>query len=148
MPTEQTHAWIEQFQAAQVRCAPGFTATVVPPLPWTTPFSGGYHSGTLYFEPLCLVKTDSQEHREVLARADMPEVYRAVNAVQATAWRINGRVLDVMTEAKARGMNIGKLVGGSKAPKGSTKKDLAKWQSLKWTADKVLALAQSDREEP
>jgi DNA-directed RNA polymerase, mitochondrial len=147
MPTEQTHAWIERFQVAQVRCAPGFTATVVPPLKWTTPSSGGYHSGNLYFEPLYLVKTESNEHREALARANMPEVYRAVNAVQATAWRINGRVLDVMIEAKGRGMNIGKLIGGSKAPKGSTKNERAKWQSLKWTADRVLTLAKTDREE-
>src|SRR6185503_15145716 len=114
-------------QAAQVRCAPGFTATVVPPLPWTTPFSGGYHSGNLYFEPLYLVKTDSPEHREALARAEMPDVYRAVNAIQATAWRINGRVLDVMNEARARGLTIGKFVGGSKAPVNSSEKARAKW---------------------
>lgn len=148
MPTEQTQTWIERFQAKQVRCAPGFTATVVPPQPWTTPFSGGYHSGDLYFEPLCLVKTDSQEHRASLARADMPDVYQAVNAVQATAWRINGRVLDVMNDARAGRLSIGKLVSGSKAPKGSTKHEKAKWHSLKWTADKILALAQEDREEP
>jgi DNA-directed RNA polymerase, mitochondrial len=148
MPTEQTCAWIERFQAQQVRFAPGFTATVIPPQPWTTPFSGGYHSGSLYFEPLSLVKTDSAEHRAMLAQADMPEVYQAVNAVQATAWRINGRVLDVMNEARARGLTIGKLVGGRKAPKTSTKKEQTRWQSLKWTAEKMLALAEADREEP
>jgi DNA-directed RNA polymerase, mitochondrial len=148
MPTEYTQLWIERFQAKQVRFAPGFTATAVPPQSWTTPFSGGYHSGSLYFEPLCLVKTDSMEHRAMLAQADMPEVYQAVNAVQATVWRINGRVLDVMNEARARGLTIGKLVGGSKAPKNSTKKEWTRWQSLKWTADKMLALAQADREEP
>jgi DNA-directed RNA polymerase len=53
-----------------------------------------------------------------------------------------------MNEARARGLTIGKLVGGSKAPKNSTKKEQTRWQSLKWTADKMLALAQADREEP
>jgi DNA-directed RNA polymerase len=39
----------------------------------------------------------------------MPEVYKAVNTVQEVPWRINTRILDLMTQVWEEGGNLGGL---------------------------------------
>ncbi|MEY4758146.1 MAG: hypothetical protein RJA34_3044 [Pseudomonadota bacterium] len=92
------------------KCAvltPGYLPCVVPPKPWTRPTGGGYYSDMLL--PVNLVKTGDDKHQHLLNTVTMPDVYEAVNIVQATAWKINTRVLDVMREAWEGGMAIGTL---------------------------------------
>lgn len=69
---------------------------VIPPRDWTTPFNGGYLINLK--RPIPLVRLREQTVHELYDDLDMPNVYKAVNAIQATAWRINQRVLKVANE--------------------------------------------------
>lgn len=66
---------------------------VIPPKDWTDPYDGGYYLSLK--RPAMFVKDSRSDVQDVYESIDMPEVYKAVNAIQKTAWRINGRVLDV-----------------------------------------------------
>lgn len=66
---------------------------VIPPKPWTSPVNGGYYLNLK--SPIQLVRIPKKECISIYGDVDMPEVYKAVNAIQATAWRINRKVLDV-----------------------------------------------------
>lgn len=66
---------------------------VIPPKPWTSPFDGGYLINLK--KPVQLVRVKSKDCQDIYGEVDMPNVYKAVNAIQSTAWRINQRVLEV-----------------------------------------------------
>lgn len=73
-----------------------FRPMVIPPKPWTTPYDGGYYLD-LKNHPL-LIKESRREVADFYSDVDMPNVYKAVNAIQNTAWRINKKVLDVVSQ--------------------------------------------------
>lgn len=75
---------------------PVFEPMVVQPRDWTTPHDGGYLSTNI--RPLNLVKISSKGYYEELEATDMPVVYAAVNALQRTAWQVNTKVLEVLTQ--------------------------------------------------
>jgi DNA-directed RNA polymerase len=82
---------------------------VIPPKPWNDIFDGGYYMHLK--RPLKFVRTTASELKELYGDLDMPEVYNAVNTIQATAWRINKKVLDVVNEVSSwqvipEGLNI------------------------------------------
>lgn len=111
--TEQAAAW---FEAAHAKCAllqPLHLPMIAPPRPWRTPYSGGYLGDAIRLK---LVKTRSRGHLDELGSVDMPMVYDAVNAVQATPWRINTRVLDVVEALQAQGGNVAGLPRRSDLP--------------------------------
>lgn len=66
---------------------------VIPPRPWTSPFDGGYLINLK--KPIQLVRVKRNDCEAIYGEVDMPNVYKAVNAIQSTAWRINQRVLEV-----------------------------------------------------
>lgn len=72
---------------------------VIPPKPWTTPFDGGYYIKLK--RPALLVKAHAREVTELYSDVDMPNVYKAVNAIQGTKWHINSKVLSVANEVLA-----------------------------------------------
>lgn len=95
---------------------PMFLPTIIKPLAWDSIRSGGYYSTKEVIEPVRLVKklwTRNKEGKAQfirLERASMPTVYRAVNAVQNTGWRINKPPLSVIQEAWYHGgQAIGKM---------------------------------------
>lgn len=69
---------------------------VIPPKPWTTPFDGGYYINLK--KPIQLVRVSASTCHSIYDDVDMPIVYKAVNAIQSTAWRINRRVLEVSNQ--------------------------------------------------
>jgi len=101
---------------------PVFLPALCSPMKWVTPLRGGYYSA---FEELCpirMVKISSSKKAPVRLkelheqRGTMPMVYRAINAVQATPWKINKPVLDVMAHAwRNSGLKIGKMPRRSSA---------------------------------
>lgn len=95
-PTPEVKAWIERAHDKCAIMSPLYMPMVVPPRDWTSPYDGGYLNPNLGW--LKLVKTHNNNYLEDLSHTDMPKVYRAVNAVQSTPWRINKRVYDVMRE--------------------------------------------------
>lgn len=66
---------------------------VIPPKPWTNPFDGGYYINLK--KPLQLVRMSAKDCDALYSDVNMPNVYKAVNAIQDTAWHINNRVLEV-----------------------------------------------------
>jgi DNA-directed RNA polymerase len=72
---------------------------------WSTVHGGGYWTKEL--PELDLVKQKNKLFARELANFDMPKVYRAVNAMQTTAFKINNYILGVMAEAWDRGLSIG-----------------------------------------
>lgn len=66
---------------------------VIPPKPWTNPFDGGYYINLK--KPLQLVRMSAKDCDALYSDVDMSNVYKAVNAIQDTAWHINNRVLEV-----------------------------------------------------
>lgn len=69
---------------------------VIEPKPWTDITGGGYYMQVK--RPLKFVRSRTKDIRQVYAQVDMPNVYKAVNAIQSTAWTINTPVLDIMQD--------------------------------------------------
>jgi DNA-directed RNA polymerase, mitochondrial len=103
-PTAKLTDWFERMHGRCELLNPIHLPMVVPPKPWTTPFSGGYLGGRAW-----LVKGASRPFLEDLAAVDMPLVYKALNDVQSTAWRINRPLLEVMRQVWQAGSELGKL---------------------------------------
>lgn len=93
--TEETMKWLATENARLAPLAPVYMPTLIPPRPWTTPTSGGYWTGRV--RGLRLIKTSNRAYLSDLESVEMPIVFKALNAMQETAWSINRRVLDVMT---------------------------------------------------
>jgi len=108
---KNTHRVIDMTDDVKARLAerherlaievPGNKPMLCPPRPWTNPVTGGYLSPDL--KTTILRGTSFRKVTEGLVdelfSTDMPEVYAAVNAVQATAWRINKPLFEVMQAA-------------------------------------------------
>lgn len=105
-----TQAAVEWLSQAHARCEmlqPAYHPMVVKPRPWNGVFGGGYLDTQAF--GVRLIKTHSPAYLEEVDNADMPLVYRAINALQETAWRINTDVMAVMREVWDAGGHLGKL---------------------------------------
>lgn len=96
--------WLERQHARCELLNPIHMPMVCEPVPWTSPFSGGYLTNRTP-----LVKSGDKEYLSELNDADMPAVYDALNAIQSTRWRINKDVLAVAKQVWDAGSNIGGL---------------------------------------
>ena len=68
----------------------------LPPLPWTTIDDGGYYINLKRKVPF--IKKISKSDLKKYADIDMPQVYKAVNTIQNTAWIVNREVYAVASE--------------------------------------------------
>jgi len=115
-PTDATMKFMnETVDTAGIRF-PVFLPSYCVPKRWAHPMNGGYYSSFEELKPVRMVKLPANprgtEHLKRLyeARDKMPLVYRAINAVQATPWKINKPVLAVLQQAwNAGGLKIGKM---------------------------------------
>lgn len=105
--TPKIMEWLEKAHESASMFLPVWLPMIVPPLPWTTPRDGGYLTDIGGRSDL--VRTRNRAFKAELANADMPEVYRALNLIQGTAWKVNKPVLEVMQQAWAMGGLIGGL---------------------------------------
>lgn len=96
----------EQFTAL---LDPAYLPCVVPPRPWSSVFEGAYWTGILDNRSLRFVKTRNEKYLYDLSAVNMPLVYKAVNAIQATAWKINRKVFDVLGDVWDRQLEISGL---------------------------------------
>jgi DNA-directed RNA polymerase len=89
--TPEITSWLQEKHDELELLRPFFQPMIVPPCPWTTTMDGGYRTMTTPF-----VKGYSvDELHDLNTKHDLSTVYKAVNAVQNTAWKINKRVLDI-----------------------------------------------------
>lgn len=110
-----TLKWVEDRSMSDQFLTPNLMPCVIPPKPWTNPFSGGYHSRVL--RPFTMVKTRNRNYLNELVSTSMPSVYAAINAVQATPWRINARVLAVYQAVWDMEVEVEGVVSGREIPK-------------------------------
>jgi DNA-directed RNA polymerase len=111
MPEADT---IQQLDVRHNRCSlhsPHYLPMVVEPKPWTTPYNGGYLETRAMRLRLIHSRRVNKNYLSELAQEPMPMVYGAINALQATPWRINRAVLTVMRDVWDQGGNLGGLPG-------------------------------------
>lgn len=86
---------------------------VCPPRPWTNTKDGGYHTPYANSPRLIRFKAHQEnQRRAALDEYDALDIQRQLNAInflQDTAYRVNTRVLDVVTEAWRMDQGIGGL---------------------------------------
>src|SRR5579883_3314481 len=104
--TEAAETWIgEQTPAALDLFNPIFVPMSVEPRPWTSLSEGGYLT-----IPMTLYKRQTgQKAQQRLQKADMSQVYAAVNAMQNTPYRHNQAVCRFQQEAWAAGLPFFKV---------------------------------------
>lgn len=88
--------WAEKIRSRSYILAgihPRYQPCVVQPKPWTGTHGGGYWAKGR--KPCTFIRVPSKRALKRYRDVHMPEVYKAVNLAQNTAWRINNRVLDV-----------------------------------------------------
>lgn len=112
IPTPETMAWVEDCHTFCEALNPVFMPCIIPPKPWVHPLEGGYH--TEVFGPTGFVKRgEGMHHRNYLEEIannweQMEPVWKSVNAIQATPWRVNSRVLAVAQQV----WNVGAGMAG------------------------------------
>lgn len=102
--TEATEAFLNDGHARCELLAPIYYPMMIPPQPWTTPTQGGYL--TLRTR---MVRERNPYYQEELTNVEMPTVYAALNAIQATPWKINKRVYEVENALWESNSTLGKL---------------------------------------
>jgi DNA-directed RNA polymerase len=95
--TPEIDAWMVKYNAAAALTRPFYLPTLLPPRPWTSPRDSAYYSSVIRGGHL--ITKPVQGQLDALEKADMAPVYTGLNAIQATPWRVNKRVLAVMQEA-------------------------------------------------
>lgn len=102
-PTEELSNWIMQYKEASELFTPKHLPMVCPPKPWVSPEEGGYFHKRLQCK---LVKVPSKGYQKELRFLDMPVVYDAVNALQATPWKVNAGMHTVVKELWEAGLEV------------------------------------------
>ena len=91
--SEAVGSWIEEFKEHVAQLAPAYAPCVVHPRDWKSPFNGGFHTEKVASR-VRLVKGKRENVRKLTAK-QMPNVYKAVNALQRTQWQVNTEVMTV-----------------------------------------------------
>lgn len=135
VPTEALDKLFEDKHARAVATAAVVRPFVCPPRPWISPFRGAYW--TREIGGVRLVKTRRKRHLDMLREQPMATVYRAVNAAQATAWRINPKVYETVAYFWEHGEAVGSgdgMLPSRLAPKLPPKpaKDCPKEELVAW----------------
>lgn len=109
---DKTLETITKALATEALATRVYMPTVIKPRPWTTMFDGGYHLATLrQYRRLVRFKASNEEQKRYalsdLSKAEMPDVYDAINTVQEVPWRINKRVYEVAQHCWENDLLIG-----------------------------------------
>lgn len=108
LATPATLKWLEESNARHALLCPVYMPCVVPPKPWTTPLDGGYW--TKGVRRLALIKTRNKGYIDEMFASDLSQVYRAINALQNTAWKVNTQVLAVAKHMWDNGLGLGTVL--------------------------------------
>lgn len=98
-------AWVSEFITNTEAFHPEVAPCVIPPRDWVSPFAGGFHTARVASRNN-LIKTKDREIAQQMTTSQMPNVYRAVNALQRTKWKVNTEVLDVLQEVCEKGLEL------------------------------------------
>jgi DNA-directed RNA polymerase len=97
--------WIEKYQLQCELLQPQYRPMICPPQPWTSVASGdgGYLTRRCQSP---LITRHTRGYMKEAMTADMPVVFNAVNALQATPWKINAKVLAVVESISKSGLAL------------------------------------------
>lgn len=112
--TDKIREWMKHVNDKSALMCPVTLPMVCQPKPWSTHNDGGY-IGPLEGK-YALVKNAPRAYLEDLDTREMPIVYEAINALQDTAWQVNGGVLKVVQEALAENIPVGGLAMCASVP--------------------------------
>lgn len=101
--TPELSEMLRKFKGRAEFLHPHWQPMLRPPKPWSSPYDGGYLHEQLAYK---LIKTARRGHLAELEVALMPDVYQAVNALQDTAWKVDTRMLDIVTQVWDAGMKL------------------------------------------
>tara|TARA_R110002126_G_scaffold92186_2_gene218944 strand:- start:2564 stop:4978 length:2415 start_codon:yes stop_codon:yes gene_type:complete len=104
--TPEYEQWVQEFENAKALLDPMTLPCKIPPRPWTSEGTGGYHTPEMASR-LPLIKTKSREHRNWLKGKDPKQHRQALNSMQRTPWKVNERVLAVQQDIYINNLGIG-----------------------------------------
>ncbi|UYA98864.1 hypothetical protein IVIADoCa7_38 [Xanthomonas phage vB_Xar_IVIA-DoCa7] len=87
---------VSQIDDHVINYAPYFEPCIEPPIDWTALDEGGFHTQEMRRLQPYLVKSHPSM-RDNYRMADLSQEMKCVNAMQRTPWRVNGQMLDVIT---------------------------------------------------
>jgi DNA-directed RNA polymerase len=107
--TERALAYADAVIADLIRRYPVWLPKTQEPPPWTDLNKGGTTDKRLSLA-LCVVRSHHKRTTEAVRKAILDGTMRpaltALNALQSVPWKINARVLGVMRECAAKGVNV------------------------------------------
>ena len=105
LPTEQCLEWVSNVKDQQELMTPNWLPMYIPPRPWTSTLDGGYRNKNL---PLTLMKSNSEL---VAQRTTGKEQFiQAANIHQSVPWMVNSWMLEQVTHAYERNIEVGCLL--------------------------------------
>lgn len=105
--TSEIGEWLKDYNENAAFAKPMWLAQPVKPKPWTGISGGGYY--TMGARQTRLITRAFPGQNEANREANLDPLYKGLNAIQETPWRVNTRVLDVMQTLWEQGSNIGGL---------------------------------------
>ena len=99
--TPETMEWLQEKHSQSESMSPFWLPMIVKPTQWTTPRDGGYRS-----IEIPIMKIANKNYLEELTHMELGGVYRSVNALQETPWRVNQTILQVVTHLWETGADV------------------------------------------
>ncbi|QVR48654.1 DNA-directed RNA polymerase [Stenotrophomonas phage BUCT609] len=94
--SERAQQYATQISEFVIEMAPYWTPCVEPPKDWTSLSEGGYHTAEMRSMDPYMVHTHGSA-RKHFEHADLTKEYACINALQRTKWRVNARMVDIIT---------------------------------------------------
>ena len=99
-----TIQWIEKAHQDCAAMSPQYLPMVIPPQDWESMYGGGFLSPAGPYRIPAVRMRHVEPSDEMFDDADMSLVYRCLNGLQKTPYRINERVLEIMKEGAKYGI--------------------------------------------
>lgn len=113
--TEECSQLVQDIRHDVIEGAPYFMPCIEPPKDWVALDDGGFHTPEMRRLAPYAVKAQAVG-RERLEASDLSQTLAALNAMQATPWRINQRVLDVMGNMGGK-IDMGEVLAQGEEPR-------------------------------
>lgn len=110
--SEPVRSLVDQIKGFVAITSPVYGPCVEQPRPWVGMAGGGFHTPDMQRTNPFLVKAHASARRLLLDHGDWGVVAGAVNNLQATAWRVNYKLVDTIKEL-AKYRDVGDEVVGS-----------------------------------
>lgn len=98
--------WCAEFEKEKGLMEPAMLPLKIQPMDWDEDHYGGYYTPRMQFK-FPFIKAKGKDHREFIKKFKCAQHVQAVNKLQATAWKINTDVLEVLDYVFKHGLGVG-----------------------------------------